>query len=257
MNSTRTTSRRTYHHGDLRNALVDAGAKLAEQGGPDAVGIRPAARLVGVTPTAAYRHFADADELCHAVKEKAFTVLTDAMRDRAANVGTASDADHAVERLRAIGRAYIQVALAEPGLFRVAFSEQGAVPFDRTVSRPDAATDQDTPGSPTSGSPMSGSSASYPSTPDDSAPAAVPRLAPDEAPTALGVLIQALDDLVDAGVVDPRRRPMAELAAWSAVHGFAHLALDGPLSRLPEEAVHAAAERVIDMVIDSLVGRPI
>src|SRR4051794_6031513 len=63
--------RATYHHGDLRNALVSAAADLAERGGPDAVTVRAAARAAGVTPTAAYRHFAGHAELLDAAKHEA------------------------------------------------------------------------------------------------------------------------------------------------------------------------------------------
>src|SRR5690242_15991484 len=65
------TARATYHHGDLRNALIGAAADLAERGGPDAVTIRAAAREVGVTPTAAYRHFAGQADLVDAAKAEA------------------------------------------------------------------------------------------------------------------------------------------------------------------------------------------
>ncbi|PZF81843.1 TetR/AcrR family transcriptional regulator [Jiangella anatolica] len=125
------TTRSTYHHGDLRNALLDAGARLAEKGGPDAVGVRAAAREVGVSPTAAYRHFENADDLLLGVKARAFEVLTDAMRARLATVPDTGDpGETASRRLEALGRAYVGLALAEPGMFRVAFCEKGALPFD-------------------------------------------------------------------------------------------------------------------------------
>ncbi|WP_205856124.1 TetR/AcrR family transcriptional regulator [Phytoactinopolyspora endophytica] len=198
--------RDTYHHGDLRNALITAGAELAGQGGPDAVGIRPAARMVGVTPTAAYRHFSDADQLLNAVKDRAFTVLLEAMREHVAAIGTSgTPADRAVQRLEAIGRAYIEAALAEPGLFRVAFGERGSLPD----------------------------------------------LPAEAMPPTFRVLNETLDELVDAGVMPPDRRPMAELAAWSAVHGFARLVLDGPLSQLPDAARREASERIIGMVLEA------
>ena len=124
-----TTTRPTYHHGDLRNALIAAGAKLAEQGGPTAVGVRAAARVVGVTPTAAYRHFVNADELHGAVKERAFDVLAEGMRTELATMEPTGDAaEDARRRLFAIGRAYLRVALAEPGLFRTAFGEERGSP---------------------------------------------------------------------------------------------------------------------------------
>ena len=46
-----------YHHGDLRHALIEAAVELAHEGGPGAIVLREAARRVGVSPNAAYRHF--------------------------------------------------------------------------------------------------------------------------------------------------------------------------------------------------------
>ncbi|HLS78568.1 MAG TPA: TetR/AcrR family transcriptional regulator [Nocardia sp.] len=115
---TTTAKTRRYHHGDLRNALVRAAAELAETGGPEAVTVRAAARRVGVTPTAAYRHFTNHDELLDAAQEQAQQTLFAAMGETLA--GLPPDAD-AVARLSAIGRGYITFARREPGLFRTAF----------------------------------------------------------------------------------------------------------------------------------------
>lgn len=109
---------RPYHHGDLRNALVTAAAELAETGGPEAVTVRAAARRVGVTPTAAYRHFTNHEELLDAAQEQAQQTLFAAMGEVLA--GLAPEAD-AVARLSAIGHGYITFAQREPGLFRTAF----------------------------------------------------------------------------------------------------------------------------------------
>jgi AcrR family transcriptional regulator len=117
-----TAARGTYHHGDLRNALLHAGAELAESGGPDAVTIRAAARLAGVTPTAAYRHFADHAQLLDAVRELAMQRLSASMTRYLRRLPSTDDpAAAAVNRLRSTGRGYIQFALSEPGLFRTAF----------------------------------------------------------------------------------------------------------------------------------------
>lgn len=114
----RSTRDGRYHHGDLRNALVRAAAELAETGGPEAVTVRAAARHVGVTPTAAYRHFTNHEELLNAAQDHAqqtlFGVMTETM------TGLTPHAD-AITRLHAVGRAYISFALREPGLFRTAF----------------------------------------------------------------------------------------------------------------------------------------
>lgn len=124
MYSVTTTSspRATYHHGDLRNALVRAAADLAEGGGPEAVTIRAAARAAGVTPTAAYRHFAGHAELLDAAKHEALermgTMILEVLGDPPAD---ADPVDAALHRMRAGGRGYVRFALTQPGLFRTAF----------------------------------------------------------------------------------------------------------------------------------------
>ena len=62
-----TGARRRRPRGAVRDGLIAAGLELARAGGPDAVVLREAARMVGVVPNAAYRHFADRDELLAAV----------------------------------------------------------------------------------------------------------------------------------------------------------------------------------------------
>jgi AcrR family transcriptional regulator len=120
---TRAKARRTaYHHGDLANALVQAGVELAREGGPEAIVLREAARRVGVSATSAYRHFADHEDMIAAVKARAQRALADAMM--AEPVPVHQDAKkQALARLRALGRGYLRFAQAEPGLYRAAFNK--------------------------------------------------------------------------------------------------------------------------------------
>ena len=116
------SGRNAYHHGDLRNALISAAAELAEQGGPPAVTIRAAARIAGVTPTAAYRHFAGQEALLVAAKEYSLDRMGDLMRERLAALPPEPDEPRAaMARMEAIGRGYVDFALTQPGLFRTAF----------------------------------------------------------------------------------------------------------------------------------------
>lgn len=111
-----------YHHGDLHNALVRAAAGLAEQGGPDAVTIRAAAREVGVTPTATYRHFADRDELLQAARDECLDQMAARFVERIGYVpADLPPVQRAIAQFLASGRAYIEFALEEPGLFRTCF----------------------------------------------------------------------------------------------------------------------------------------
>jgi AcrR family transcriptional regulator len=119
--------KRSYHHGDLRNALISAAATLAAEGGPDSVSIRAAARMVGVTPTAAYRHFAGQDELLGAAKDRALAELTDSMtKELAARPKSSDPIRYALGSLAALGRGYLSFARAQPGLFRTVFFWEGA-----------------------------------------------------------------------------------------------------------------------------------
>ena len=84
--------------------------------------LREAARQVGVSATAAYRHFAGHGDLIHEVKERCQAALAEHMRAEVdAAPPCANPRDEAVRRLRALGQGYIRFALAEPGLFRTAF----------------------------------------------------------------------------------------------------------------------------------------
>src|SRR3712207_9066339 len=73
---------RRYHHGNLRAALIDTAVDQARGGGADAVVLRDAARRTGVSHNAAYRHFADRDDLLAAVSERGMAELERRMRDR-------------------------------------------------------------------------------------------------------------------------------------------------------------------------------
>jgi AcrR family transcriptional regulator len=128
-----TAQRRRRPRGAVREGLVAAGLELARAGGPDAVVLREATRMVGVVPNAAYRHFADRDELLAAVSLAAMGELADRMAAGVAGVpGPYGDPTAATLRLGAIGTAYLAFARDEPGLFATAF----ALPQQHTY-RPD------------------------------------------------------------------------------------------------------------------------
>ncbi|HEX2131601.1 MAG TPA: TetR/AcrR family transcriptional regulator [Actinophytocola sp.] len=131
------SAKRAYHHGDLRNALVTAAAELAAQGGPSSVSVRAAARAVGVTPTAAYRHFAGHEELLKAAKDQALDELTEAMNKELAERPQSEDpVRYALGSLAALGRGYIVFARERPGLFRTVFCWEGEDAEARTASNP-------------------------------------------------------------------------------------------------------------------------
>jgi AcrR family transcriptional regulator len=108
---------RSYHHGDLRTALVDAGLKALESAPIEELSLRALAREVGVSPTAVYRHFPDKQALMGALAAEGIEQLGQYQQAAAAGAGGNSDA------FGATGRAYVRWALANPALFRLVFGQ--------------------------------------------------------------------------------------------------------------------------------------
>jgi AcrR family transcriptional regulator len=104
-----------YHHGDLRNALIEAAAAAVEQGGPDAVSLRELAASIGVSRAAPYRHFADRDELLAAVAARGFEDLIVVYGTALAGPGDGR------ARLRRALRDYMDFAWKRPGLHALMF----------------------------------------------------------------------------------------------------------------------------------------
>src|SRR6478672_7715361 len=130
------TRAQPYHHGNLRPVLVDTAVELARTTGPDGVVLREVARRAGVSHNAAYRHFDDRAALLAEVSDRAMSDLEQAMRARIDAVTLADPRARATERLRETGRAYVDFALREPGLFAVAFTavEPDAAPRPPSVT---------------------------------------------------------------------------------------------------------------------------
>jgi AcrR family transcriptional regulator len=206
--------RKPYHHGALHAALIDASIALAREGGPDRVILREAARSAGVSHSAAYRHFTDREALLAEVSRFARHELAAEMRRR---VNRTKDPRR---RLRAVGTAYIDFALTEPGLFRAAFTSH---PATSRGAEDDPATGGKDPIHTTAWA------------------------------DPYEVLGQVLDEAQAAGVLDPRRRPGAEIGAWSAVHGLAGLLVDGPLPT-STAAIKFAREQVLDLIERGLLN---
>jgi len=206
-------ARTTYRHGDLRRALLEAGIALARDGGPDAVILREATRRAGVVPNAAYRHFANRQDLLDAVRSAALAELAVAIEREIAVLPTAQDDAVAYARacLRAVGIGYLHFARQHPGLFRTAFASSENV---RSPADPEKAGESG--------------------------------LNPFE------LLGAALDRMAAAGIIAPSQRPGAEYLAWAAVHGLSVLVIDGPLRDLPDAQVDALGFRLVAMVEQGL-----
>lgn len=109
------TLKTTYHHGDLRAALI--GAALAMIDEPDELSLRAVARRVGVSATAVYRHFPDKHALLTAVAAAGLDALAAAQRAAFEAAGGGADG------FSATGVAYVRFALARPALFRLIFAQ--------------------------------------------------------------------------------------------------------------------------------------
>jgi AcrR family transcriptional regulator len=124
--------RSAYHHGNLRAALIEAGLELIEQKGVQALTLREIGALVGVSRSAAYRHFTDKAGLLAEICEAGFTQFADAL-------AAARDSAHPdfASRISAMGVAYIRFAHDHRAHFEVMFgpldvpraSPQGARAF--------------------------------------------------------------------------------------------------------------------------------
>lgn len=124
----------SYHHGNLRQALLEQAVTLARAGGPEAVVLRDVQRAAGVSNSAAYRHYADRQALLTAVQVYAMTLLGESMAESLAALADRGPRDRrALARLRATGEAYVDFAMAEPGLFRTAFTPGGMRDADAAV----------------------------------------------------------------------------------------------------------------------------
>lgn len=116
INSEKDAEAGSYHHGDLRSALVEEGLRRLELAPAEALSLREVARNVGVSATAVYRHFPDKQALLHA--------LADVAGDRMARAfETAMAAEKSGKAaFDAMGRAYVHFALRNPFLFRLMMS---------------------------------------------------------------------------------------------------------------------------------------
>lgn len=204
-------ARSGYFHGDLHRALLDAGFDIARSSGPEAVSVRELARNVGVSPSAVYRHFDDHEQLMSALARRAQALVADAMDERMSMVPVGTES--AGERRR-----WADGQLAAVGLAYLdwAWREPGLFRLAfRTHRNLDAAHDPEARG-------------------------ACGR-------TPYEQLERALDSLQDAGELPPVDRPGAEALAWSAVHGFATLTVEGPLRSLDADTRAALARRIVEM----------
>lgn len=113
-----TSRKQSYHHGNLRQALLDAALATLEAEGLDKLSLRGLAKSLGVSPTAVYGHFADKTELLIAVHVGGFKVLRETLEQALAALPEAARGE---DRVRALGLAYMRFARERPHLFDAMF----------------------------------------------------------------------------------------------------------------------------------------
>ncbi|CAN5914750.1 TetR/AcrR family transcriptional regulator [soil metagenome] len=112
--ATSIAKKRAYHHGDLARSLVSAALEIIARQGPESLTLREVTAAVGVSHSAAYRHFADKEALLAAVAEEGYRGLVQHLTSavNAANVLPST-------RIRALAAAYVEFAITRPAHYRV------------------------------------------------------------------------------------------------------------------------------------------
>src|SRR3954464_12096106 len=108
----------TYHHGDLRDALIKAALREAEQGGTEAISIKALAKQLGVSQPAPYRHFADREALLAAVTAEAFRQLNGILRAAMAKPSKPRS------KLSLLAQATLDFGLRRNGIYRLMFASR-------------------------------------------------------------------------------------------------------------------------------------
>jgi AcrR family transcriptional regulator len=193
--STKATSRTSYHHGDLSQALKDLAVDLIAKKGVDGFSMRQAAGILGVAPSAVYRHYADKSSLLKAICVDSFYLLgkqwLNLMDSHVAAVDS-SPQSASLARFSAGADAYFLFALVHPMLFQLMYGPYGTASTGWTLFAEKAVLNPYT------------------------------------------ILGNALDDLRDVGVISGHARINADVVAYAAIHGVACLAVSGAFSGMNE-----------------------
>lgn len=192
----------TYHHGDLRRALLEEALRTIQTRGVEALTLRNVGEKLGVSRTALYRHFADKPSLLAAVGREGFRLLRVALSEAWENHGRGR------EGFEAMGRAYVRFAAEHRSHYRVMFGG-----FIESCAR-DAAFIE-------------------------------------EARSAFQVLVDALVEQQQRGLIRKDDPMLQARWIWSMVHGISMLVIDGQL-RGQDERGEALNEYAIERIRDAI-----
>ncbi len=209
------TAKATYHHGDLRNALVETATELVRAGGGESFSLRDAAAKLGVSANATYRHFDSKSALLTAVADVGAEKLGQKMRRKVAEAERQNERGDAttlaIAWFKATGRAYVAFAIEEPEIFRVMYGPHGVCQYARARAGQ-----------------------------------------PPADPTGALILGEAVDRLVSAGVIGPENRAGGDVRAWTVFHGFSSAVVEGA-SYFPTKAARGQAlEELLDFTLRGL-----
>jgi AcrR family transcriptional regulator len=185
------TAAKPYHHGALEQALLDEAVRQVRERGTDQVSLRGISHVIGVSPSAAYQHFPDKAALLDAVCQAGSQELGRRMQAAVDAVHEEGDAG-AVGRLLAVGQAYVDFARLEAHLFRHVFGAARAEAKALHEGPPDAVA-------------LAG-----------------------EADHPYLILLERIGELSARGLLRPGlEQDVLDVFAWSVVHGFSSLLVDG------------------------------
>ena len=197
-----------YHHGNLREALLDAALRLISEVGPTAFTLREVARRAGVSHNAPYRHFRDRDELMAAVSTQGYEELTRALLE------AGDHESRALAQLQAAGLAYVRFALRRPEHFTVMFDAPASKPSEKLCFNP------------------AKMKIKYPQ-------------AAEAAEQSFRTLMNYVAACQQEGALPAGDTKQLALLTWSIVHGIAKLAITGRFPFSSKNEVLRFAEYVI------------
>lgn len=111
----------SYHHGNLRQALIDAGIKIINESGEESLSLRKVASACQVSHAAPYAHFKDKDELIGAIKSSVTEQFMEELTDA---VNGAADAEQALVEM---GKHYVSFFIRKPDYFKFLFGSQNVI----------------------------------------------------------------------------------------------------------------------------------
>src|SRR5918992_356002 len=198
-----------YHHGNLRRALLDAGLELLADRGVEGFTLREVARRAGVSHAAPSHHFGDRGGLVRAIVAESFDLLGSRLAEASAS------GDDPMDRIAAMGLAYVEFALDNPERYRLMFRTELS-----QAGTSEAPTDADAAGG-----------------------------------GAFATLMAAVQDASDQGLLrDGVDAGAAAVAGWASVHGLASLILEGAIGIRPDQRERArqVASAVVGLMMGGL-----